>query len=161
MAEFHGMGRPLMVVGDCRLYADRGSHAVNSKGVRNVFWGVRSVIGGGYENQRFSGTRKDVERKFEEWAKQRPRVLGKEEKLDKKPEQAREQACEQYVCKPTKPQLPETLYALAYKRGTTVRYVMAFADLDAATDAADVAGKALEVAGVDGEYTIDELQVRW
>ena len=57
--------------------------------------------------------------------------------------------------------MPEKLFALAFKRGSNTRYVMAFADEGAAYDAAEIAQASLEVASVDGEYTVDEVPVRW
>lgn len=159
MTEYHGIGRPLKTIGDCRLYADKGSHAVNNAGIRNVFWGVRSVMGGQYENQRFTGTRKECEAKFEEWARTRPMVKAKTK--DKEAKKVSEPVKKVPVEQAKEQRLPSIMYALAYKRGNTVKYVMAFNDEDAAIDAADALCEALDVAGVDGDYTVDELKVRW
>jgi predicted aconitase with swiveling domain len=57
--------------------------------------------------------------------------------------------------------LPDRLYALAYHRGSTVRYVMAFASDDEALTAAEISEKAREVAAMDGEYSVEEISVKW
>ena len=103
------------------------------------------------------GTFADVQKRFFRWAEGMPQTMEimRPEKARKKEEKVAEEA------KPDERNLPEKLYALAYKHGSTTKYLMAFEDMDAAMDAADVSGKALEIAGVDGEWTVDELPVRW
>lgn len=142
---------------DCTLYPAKGGKRVHSAGIRNTYWGVCRREGLEQE-QRFVGTFADVQKRFFVWAEGMPQTMEivKPEKARKKEEPEMATEAEQKERK-----MPEKLYALAYKHGSASKYVMAFADMDAAMDAADVAGKALEIAGVDGEYTVDELPVRW
>lgn len=156
---------PLARRGECVLYPAKGQRRVTGAG-RHAYWGVCRAYGLEQE-QRFDGAFEDVRRRFDAWADGIPARMeiarpgraqphGAEAPGETEGEEAMEDVRAQGP-----ERLPERLYALAYKRGTAVRYVMAFESDDEALDAAEVAGKALEVAGVDGEYTVDELSVRW
>lgn len=55
---------------------------------------------------------------------------------------------------------PTRVYVLSYRNGRTSRLVAAYLTDTAALDMAEALGVALEVSGAEGEYTVDELQVR-
>lgn len=141
---------------DCTLYPAKGGKRVHNAGIRNTYWGVCRRKGLEQE-QRFVGTFADVQKRFFRWAEGMPQTMEimRPEKARNKEEKVAEEA------KPDERKLPEKLYALAYKHGSTTKYLMAFENMDAAMDAADVSDRALVIAGVDGEWTVDELPVRW
>lgn len=111
-------------------------------------WGVCD----GRRDQKFSGLYKEVVPRFERWAAVRPEEAEeeKEETVAKETEGAAKAQ-----------ERPDRLWSLVFRRGSTSRVMMAFADESRAYDMADLNTKALEVAGADGEWTVDELEVRW
>lgn len=154
---------PLVRLGGCTLYPAVGERAVRSKGKRNSYWGVCETTGL-EQMQRFDGYYDVVQRQFAHWVDGIPKMMSIEPvKKQQGTEKEKEMSTGQNATQPSASErvMPDRLYAVAYKRGTAVRYVMAFESDDDALDAAEVSGKALEVAGVDGEYTVDELPVRW
>lgn len=56
--------------------------------------------------------------------------------------------------------MPKSVYVLSYRNGRTSKLVAAYLTDAAALDMAEALGVALEVSGAEGEYTVDELQVR-
>lgn len=56
--------------------------------------------------------------------------------------------------------MPKRVYVLSYRNGRTSKLVAAYLTDAAALDMAEALGVALEVSGAEGEYTVDELQVR-
>lgn len=121
--------------------------------------GVRSIYVGELANgtrRQFEGSQERATKEFERWVRKQFRGAAAVER-----EAARETTKEETVATKQEQPRPQKLWALVYKRGNTAKVAMAFADENAAYDAASVNAKALEVAGVDGEWTVDELEVRW
>lgn len=149
MTQHHAMGSPLARSGDARLYADRGAKGVAFR--RNVFWGVCD----GRRDQKFSGLYKEVVPRFERWAVER------HEEAEEAEEEKEETVAKETEGAAKAQERPDRLWSLVFRRGSTSRVMMAFADESRAYDMADINTKALEVAGADGEWTVDELEVRW
>lgn len=159
-AQAQRHGRPIDQSGRCYLYP-----AVYT----NIHWpdgSARAEFIGICDRdshevaKKFVGTLGTAKRQFEKWAD----AMNTPEQEEQEKNEVESMTTPKPV--PTQHEeihkaLPEKLYALAYKRGNTTRYVMAFESMDEACDAASVSEKALDVAGVDGEYTVDEIPVRW
>lgn len=155
-AQAQRHGRPIDQSGCCYLYPAVYTNTHWPDGsVRAEFIGICDRDSHEVA-KKFAGTLGTAKRQFEKWADSM-NTLEQEE-------QEKNEVKSMTTPKPVPTQhkaQPEKLYALAYKRGNTTRYVMAFESMDEACDAAGVSEKALDVAGVDGEYTVDEIPVRW
>lgn len=128
----------------------------------NTFIGERVGPKRVMESKRFNCKRSQVFQLWHDWqeeAKAEAFISVKPERKSKPKPQPKPK--KEVPAMPTPKQLakPETVYLLAFKGQRTSKPVAVYLDMEEAINTQDASTVALDVAGYEGEYTVEEIPV--
>lgn len=124
---------------------------VSGQGANSAYVGTCRVPGGREQTRKMRGDRESVKKRWLDWQKA---VIEQDERMEMA------KSTEEAKTAPAAGQAPQVakIYVLRFASGRNSKNVLAFADQEKALATACALEPALDIAGVDGEYTVDEVQ---
>lgn len=130
----------------------------------NTFIGERIGPNRVMESKRFNCKRSQIMERWQAWQEEAKQEAYISVKPDRKPAQpkAKQQPVKEQPAMPTptkQASRPDAVYLLAFKGQRTSKPLAAYLDLGEAISMQDALTVALDVQGLEGEYTVDEIPV--